>query len=412
MAKDQKTAGASVAVKVKSSAAKAKPGVAMKTAKTVGAAKAPKVPKTRSDMVRVKTGSVMKANVRTSVGQSAKSAVKVAKAPGVVKGNGNEGKSASAKERGGKGKRKLTKKQIGMICGVAAVLVVALVVVLVLVLGRKPARDEASDDVETVLEEQEIDYGQKVTSEDGGTFKAEYQAGSEKSFAVRFADLECEDSCKNVSEVKLGKKTLKLGEDYEVKKGSIIIILTEDFMKSLKAGKHDLIIAVTDEDETRLYGVKFTVKAEPTCEEGETLEKGECVKKDEEESEEEKDDDKQSEQSNQTSAPSKSQAEIDCENQAGPTGFYAVHWTSDNEFTDTVMSGTISMHRVNGVCRPNVAQASGLTGRGFGSTGQPVSENTDQMIVDNMGQDFILWFWSDGSETMETTTNATSVWGY
>lgn len=412
MAKNQKTADASVAVNVKPSATKAKPGVAAKTVKTTGVAKVSRPAKTQADVVRVKTGAV-----KPSAGQSARGvakAPKVVKTPSVAKERSSEEKPAamSAKEQDGKGKRKLTKKQIGIICGIAAVLVVALIVVLVMVLGRKPVQDEATDDTETTLNDQEIDYGQKVTSEDGGTFKAEYQAGSEKSFAVRFADLKCEDGCKNVSEVKLGKKMLKLGEDYEVKKGSIIIILTEDFMKSLKVGKHDLIIAVVDEDETKLYGVKFTVKAEPTCGEGETLEKGECIKKDDEESEEEKEDDKQSEQSSQASAPSKSQAEIDCENQTGPTGFYAVHWTSDNEFTDTVMSGTISMHRVNGVCRPNVAQASGLTGRGFGSTGQPVSENTDQMILDNMGQDFILWFWSDGSETMETTTNATGVWRY
>lgn len=176
-------------------------------------------------------------------------------------------------------KPKLTKKQIGIVCGIIAVLVAALVVTLVVTLNRNHSQTETSDDTETTQDEPTIDYNQKITDKDGGEFKAEYQAGSEQSFAMRFSDLKCEDNCKNVSEVKLGDKTLKQGEDYEVQSGSIIVILTENFMKSLKADKYNLAIAVVNGDKTSFYGVKFTVKPEPTCGEGETLEKGECVKK-------------------------------------------------------------------------------------------------------------------------------------
>lgn len=332
------------------------------------------------------------------------------------------------------GKFKPTKQQIGIICGVVAVLVAALVVVLVLVLGGKQPRQEVADDVGTAQDEATVDYGQKITSEDGGEFKAEYQAGSEKSFAMRFSNLKCEDDCKNVGEVKLGDKTLKKGEDYEVKSGSIIIILTDNFMKSLKANKYDLVIAVIDEDKTSFYGVKFTVKPEPTCEEGETLEKGECVKRSEEQPNQnnqqadsttakpstqpskpsqQPSQPAQPQQPAQPTTPSKPQAQIECENKQGPTLFVAVHWTSSNEYTDASMSGNMSMHWVNGVCRPNVsASLPNLTGRGFATTGQPVSEYTNPLILDNMGQDIIIWSWDDGSLTVDKVSSAFSVWNY
>lgn len=321
-----------------------------------------------------------------------------------------------ADDKSEKGKRKLSKKQIGIICGVATVLVVALVVVLVLVFGGKKSATGEVDDAETSQDEAEVDYDQKVTDKDGGKFKAEYQAGSEESFAVRFSDLECGDGCKNVSEVKLGKKVLKLGEDYEVQRGSIIIILTESLMKGLKEGKHDLIVAVVEDGETKLYGVKFTVKAAPTCAEGEKLEKGECVK-DEEEDEEDKEEESKSEEvaSSQTTqtAPSKSQAEIDCENTVGPTGFYAVHWTSDTEMTSSSFSGGAArMHRVNGVCRPYMSQVEGWTGIGFAEAGMSVPENADPTVLENKGQDIIMWFWGDGSTTVDKVPDARGVWGY
>jgi len=332
-----------------------------------------------------------------------------------AKPSGEDNKGATGKQ----GKRKLSKKQIGIIIGAVVVLVATLALVLMLALGGKKPATEDVDDTEVSQDETEVDYNQKVTDKNGGKFDAEYQAGSGENFAVRFADLKCEDGCKNVSEVKLGKKVLKLGEDYEVQRGSIIVVLTESLMEGLKEGKHSLIIAVADGGETKLYGVKFTVKAAPTCAEDEKLEKGECVKKDEEKKDEddkEEDDASESQEvaSSQTtqSTPSKSKAEIECENQAGPTGFYAVHWTSEDEFTDVTVSGTIDMRRVNAVCRPNVAQASGLTARDFSETVQAVSENTDSVVLEHRGRDIIVWFWGDGSTTVEEVSDARGVWSY
>ncbi len=334
-------------------------------------------------------------------------------------------------KQSGKGKFKLSKKQIGIIGAVVAVLVMALVAMLVLVLGRRQPQAGTNNKPDIAEITQAVDYKQKITSEDGSEFKAEYQAGSEQSFAMRFSDLKCEDNCKNVSEVKLGNKILKKGEDYEVKSGSIIIILTESLMKSLKAEKYDLVIAVVDDNKTLFYGVKFTIKPEPTCDEGETLEKGECVKKPEEQPSQNNQQGSntttkpstqpskpsqqpsQPQQPAQPTTPSKSQAEIECENKTGPMSFTAVHWTSGSEYTDAYMSGSMGMHWINGVCRPNVSGALGnLYGRGFGSEGMPVYDGTDPTIRNNQGQDIIIWSWGDGSRTVDKVPSAFNVWKY
>lgn len=352
-------------------------------------------------------------------------------------------------KQSGNTKPKLTKKQIGIICGVIAVLVAALVVVLVFVLNRNQPQAEIVDNTETTQDEQKVDYNQKVTDKDGNEFKAEYQAGSEQSFAMRFSDLKCEDNCKNVSEVKLGDKTLKQGKDYEVQSGSIIIILSENFMKSLKADKYDLVIAVINADRTLFYGVKFTVKPEPTCEDNETLEKGECVKKSEEQPAQNQTGNtttkpsnnqpttqpSQPSQPNQPTTPSKSQAQIECENKAAPTGFSQVHWYSaaekrENGFSDDIAVGIsvwyidnsiVKMQWVNGTCRPAISQNmsnGSITGSGV----MPITLESlrtqpypaYQAAYQNQGRNMVVWYWSSdqSSYTIEHMSNVGAIWGY
>lgn len=340
---------------------------------------------------------------------------------------------------------KFTKKQIGIICGVIAVLVAALAVILILVLNRNQPQTETADDTETTQDEQKVDYDQKITDKDGNEFKAEYQAGSEQSFAMRFSNLKCEDNCKNVSEVKLGDKTLKQGEDYEVQSGSIIIILTENLMKSLKVDKYDLVITVIDADRTLLYGVKFTVKPKPTCGDGETLEKGECVKKPEEQPAQNQTGNTTTKPSNnkpavqpsqpsQPSTPSKSQAQIECENKAAPTGFSQVHWYSaaekqDNGFSDDMVVGIsvwdidnsiVKMHWVNGACRPAISQNmsnGSITGSGV----MPITLESlrtqpypaYQAAYQNQGRNMVVWYWgSQSNYTIEHMSNVGAIWSY
>lgn len=175
----------------------------------------------------------------------------------------------------------LTKQQIAIIVGVVALVLIALVGVIVWLALKKPEATEPVVDETEIVEEEtrdEVDFSQEVTGENGRPFEAEYQQGSEEDYVVRFPNLQCEEGCTNVADVKLGTRVLTLGTDYEVKKGSVIIILKEKFLAELKAGKYELTFAVTEDEETVTVGVKFSVKAAPTCAEDEKLEAGKCVK--------------------------------------------------------------------------------------------------------------------------------------
>lgn len=345
-------------------------------------------------------------------------------------------------------KQKLTKKQIGIICGIIAILVAAIAVALVFILNRNQPQVDTQNNTETTQTEPKIDYNQKITSADGGEFKADYQQGSEVDFSARFSDLKCEDNCKNVSEVKVGNKTLKQGEDYEIKSGSIIVILKATFLDSLQTGKFDLVIAVKDGDVISLYGVKFTIKPAPTCGEDEVLEKGECVKKPEEQPSQTQTSNNnttkpnnnqsttpsQPSQPSQPTTPSKSQAQIECENKAAPTGFSQVYWYSaadkqENGFSDDIAVGIsvwnidnsiVKMHWVNGTCRPAINQNmsnGSMTGVGMMPTTleslrtQPYPAY--QAAYQNQGRNMVVWYWgSQSNYTIEYMTNVGSIWSY
>lgn len=178
----------------------------------------------------------------------------------------------------------LTKQQIAIIVGVVALVLIALVGVIVWLALKKPEVTEPVTDETEIVEEEtrdEVDFSQEVTGENGRPFEAEYQQGSEEDYVVRFPNLQCEEGCTNVADVKLGTRVLTLGTDYEVKKGSVIIILKEELLMELKAGDYELTFTVTEDEEMVTVGVKFSVKAAPTCAEDEKLEAGKCVKDEE-----------------------------------------------------------------------------------------------------------------------------------
>lgn len=339
--------------------------------------------------------------------------------------------------------RKPTRKQLGIICGVIAVLVAALAIGLTFILNRNQPQTETSGDTETTQDEPIVDYNQKITDKDGGEFKAEYQAGSEQSFAMRFSDLKCEDNCKNVSEVKLGDKTLKQGEDYKVESGSIIIVLTENFMKSLKADKYDLAIAVIDGDKTLFYGVKFTVKPEPTCGEGETLEKGKCVKKPEEQPTQgqtgntsatttKPSNSQSTTPPSQPATPSKSQAQINCENQTGPIGYtrifrpqqgnpyglpdWNMYWSPGGDYS--FANGATTMVWVNGACHPHVKDVPATGSYAAMYTPEQFQQSKPDiynMMISHPNEDLIVWYWGDwsnGRRTYEFSNNTYSIFNY
>lgn len=339
-------------------------------------------------------------------------------------------------EQNGKSKSKLTKRQIGIICGIAVVLVVALVAALILILNHDQPQPDTQDDAETTQTEPEVDYDQKITSEDGSVFKAEYQQGSESNFTARFTNLKCEDGCKNVSEVKVGDKVLKQGEDYEVKSGSIIIILKGDFLDKLQAGKFDLVITIRNGDNIDLYGVKFTIKPVPTCGEDGVLEKGECVKKTEEQPNQNQTSNNTSKpsssqttkpsqptqpsQPSQPAAPSKSQAQIECENRQGPIGYTIIlrpqsgRDTYFNAPSHYIPSSGTNMVWADGGCHPHVKDF-GIAGAFSEYTPedfQQVAPDYYNAMIPHPSKDLVVWRWGNSQTTYEFYDNGNVVNNY
>lgn len=110
-----------------------------------------------------------------------------------------------------------------------------------------------------ILKDYQVDFGQNVTSVDGTEFDSTFDAKVDDDFAVRFSDLECNDDCSNVSSVKIGNKTLEAGKDYEVKRGSMIIIIFKKVLQTITNGEHDIVVKTEQNGKFITVGVKITI---------------------------------------------------------------------------------------------------------------------------------------------------------
>lgn len=159
------------------------------------------------------------------------------------------GKEHQSKSKNKTKTGKLAKKKLCMIIGAAVIALAAIVVCLCLILSKNG--DNAG-----------VDFGQNITSADGSEFKSTYDTGRGKDFSVRFTELDCNEDCSNVSTVRIGDRTLKLGEDYEVKRGSVIIVIFKKVMQSLQVGNHDVVVDIKEGDKTLTVGVHITIKSD------------------------------------------------------------------------------------------------------------------------------------------------------
>lgn len=124
----------------------------------------------------------------------------------------------------------------------------------------------------------EIDYSQKITSENGEVFNPNYELGSKNNLSIHFEDLECMDNCENIKNFKIGDQILERGKDYEVKKGSVIIIIFANILENLNTGEYDIIFDFFNGDRQITIGVKINIEdKEKNCAENQTLENNECV---------------------------------------------------------------------------------------------------------------------------------------
>ncbi len=181
-----------------------------------------------------------------------------------------------------------------IIAGIVAFGVVFIIVAIVLCLCLKtPPKEEPAPSV---------DFSQKVTNTDGTEFKPTYDAGSDEDLSVRFTDLECNEDCSNISNLKIGNKILKAGEDYEVKRGSVIIVIYKKILQAIQNGQYDITFEIKSGEKTISVGLKITIanSSAPTDEE-----------ESENEDEQESGDQSQSGSSSQSSSESESSDETE-----------------------------------------------------------------------------------------------------
>lgn len=170
-------------------------------------------------------------------------------------------------------KKKINKKYFYTTVIIAVTVVLAVImIILCLQFGQKNDQNVAFD--------AEVDYGQKVTSIDGSEFNATYQQDGESDFVVRFSDLQCDEDCLNVGMVKLGNKVLVRGKDYEVKQGSVILILLNEFLKTIQNGQYDLVVEVGQ----LVVGVHINIEQKtPVCDNNEILKDNQCIEEEKDE---------------------------------------------------------------------------------------------------------------------------------
>ena len=170
----------------------------------------------------------------------------------------------------------LDKKQKILSIVALSLLGVFFIVVIVGCLLPKPTNEPDGEDNSSMV----VDYDQTVTNADGSSFNKTFKVGSSEQYAIRFPDLTCKESCKNISSVRMGDQLLKNGLDYEVKEGSVIIVLLKRLLASLKTGDYNLTFEYNDGETTKKIGVSIKIENEtPTCNEDQVLAIGECVAK-------------------------------------------------------------------------------------------------------------------------------------
>ena len=170
----------------------------------------------------------------------------------------------------------LDKKQKILSIVALSLLGVFFIVVIIGCLLPKPTSEPDGEDNSSLV----VDYSQTVTNVDGSSFDGSVKVSSSEQYAIRFPNLVCKDGCKNVSSVKLGDQLLKNGLDYEVKEGSVIIVLLKRLLTSLKTGDYNLTFEYNDGETTKRIGVNIKIENEtPTCNEDQVLTDGECVAK-------------------------------------------------------------------------------------------------------------------------------------
>lgn len=271
-----------------------------------------------------------------------------------------------------------------------------------------------------------IDYEQKITAADGGEFVPKVTEGQETNLEMRFSDLKCTENCDNVDRVEIGGKVLKRGEDYEVKQGSVILIIYAKVFSGMAPGEVGVIFEITEGNRIVTIGVKITVEEKKEEKTEETANNQQSANSTSGQS------NSSSTSSGGSSSGSSGGSTVDpaaaakaaCEAKTGPYGLAIVHfvsasekqdgianlgWPDDTVATVAVFTGSgMAMKYVNGVCRPSPSTMTDAIGIGA----QPYTRQ--QLINYGITQtsDLVQWQYADGHIERQVMSNPNQVWSW
>ena len=175
------------------------------------------------------------------------------------------------------------KVKVGIICAILAIITLICIAVAVLLnqSGTYNNKNEnASGQETTIIEELTVDFNQKIPTEDGEDAKTSYELGDKNNFSIRFPDLKCNEQCSNVKNLKLNGRALEAKKDYEVKPGSVIIVIFSEYMETLEVGQFELTFEITSDEKGSIIGLDITITDDvPTCTDSQILEGNKCTEK-------------------------------------------------------------------------------------------------------------------------------------
>ncbi|MBQ3352139.1 hypothetical protein IJG91_00520 [Candidatus Saccharibacteria bacterium] len=321
-------------------------------------------------------------------------------------------------------KKKLSKKALILIIVGGLVFILAIVAVVLCIFVKPWESSQGKSDSKPVASIERVDgadYEQKITTADGAEFTPKITEGTSDNLTMRFTELSCDDDCKNVENVTVDGKNLKLGEDYEVKKGSVVLVIYAKVFSDKQPGEMKVKFEITEDSKILTIGVKITI----------------------EKKEEKKDELSDNTQNNQQATSGNSSAsntsggssngqnvvdaaKVACEARTdGPISVTTYHFLSAaerKEWTTTYAPGypedevyalytwfsgsPAPMHYINGTCLPSISSASDWIGVGA----QPISKAQLQQRGITRTQDFVRWTYADGRVEDQITTDFNSFW--
>lgn len=274
--------------------------------------------------------------------------------------------------------------------------------------GSGQVETEDKDEVKVI---EETDYMQDIVGENNIALNPVYYLGTKDNFTLKFKNLNCDETCSNVDDVKIGGKALTAGQDYVVKReDGVTLVIYAATLNKYEAGDSELTFRILqekdDHKELRTIGVKFEIKKAIVCGENQIVENGQCVDK-----------------NTQTTRPEEKPEDSEqakCEAQAGPDFVYQVHWYTDDErrevvadygYDDSVIVSVVrgdfvgdknGMKLINGVCRPNPNATAVTAGAKSYSESNlsSIDSNFAALVMGNAQQDILVYAWRTNNGTI------------